>query len=59
MNNAVVLILLFTAGNNPPTTSAMQEFATLQACHNAAQQAQALVQDLPHVRMRYICVPKG
>ena len=59
MNTAVVLILVFISGNNPPTASVVQEFATLPACQHAAQQAAALIQDLPHVRARYVCVPKG
>jgi hypothetical protein len=59
VNVAVILILTFVAGNNPPTAAAMQEFSSLQACHNAGQQAATLLQDLPHVRVRYVCVPKG
>lgn len=59
MSSAFVLILVFLAGNNPPTTSLAQEFGSLQACQKAGEQAAQLIRNLPHVQTRYICAPKG
>lgn len=59
MGSAYVLILVFLAGNNPPTASLAQEFSSQQACQTAGEQATQLVQNLPHVQARYICAAKG
>jgi len=59
MNTTFVLLLTFFTANNPPTAALAHEFDGRAACEQAGRAATDGFQLAAHIRVRFVCVPKG